>query len=71
MQNREELRQKGLNRSTKMMYRKREKILFFERGAGISIIFGLKYRPLGYPNNMQRSYILFAGRLGTHILLRT
>jgi hypothetical protein len=47
MQNREELSQKGHNRSQKTTYRKREKKFILERGwGGINFLFGPKYRPL-------------------------
>jgi hypothetical protein len=46
MQNREELRQKGHDRSQKMMCRERGKNIIFRRGGRINIFFGPKYRPL-------------------------
>jgi hypothetical protein len=46
MQNREELRQKGHDRSRKTTCRERGKNIIFRRGGGINIVFGPKYRPL-------------------------
>jgi hypothetical protein len=46
LQNREELRQKGHNGSRKTMCRTRGKKYHFQRGGGINIVFGPKYRPL-------------------------
>ncbi len=46
MQNREELRQKGQDGSRKTTCRKRGKKYHFQKGGGINIIFGPKYRPL-------------------------
>jgi hypothetical protein len=48
MQNREELRQKGHDRSRKMTSRERGKKYHLQRGGGINIVFGPKYRPLPY-----------------------
>jgi hypothetical protein len=48
MQNKEELRQKGNDRSRKTMCRQGGKISFAEGGGGINIVFGPKYRPLSY-----------------------
>jgi hypothetical protein len=45
MQNREELRQKGHERSQKMTYRERGEN-HFQRGRGNKYCFGPKYRPL-------------------------
>jgi hypothetical protein len=47
MQNREELRKKGHNGSRKTTCRKRGKKYHFQKGGGINIVFGPKYRPLG------------------------
>jgi hypothetical protein len=46
MQNREELRQKGHDESQEMTCRERGKKYHFQKGGGINIVFGLKYRPL-------------------------
>ena len=46
MQNREQLRQKGHNSSRKTTCRERGKKYHFQKGGGINIVFGLKYRPL-------------------------
>jgi hypothetical protein len=51
MPNREELRQKGHHGSIKTICRKRGKKYHFQKkggGGGINIVFGLKYRPLGW-----------------------
>jgi hypothetical protein len=47
MQNREELRQKGHDGSWKTTCRERGKKYHFQKGGGINIVFGPKYRPLG------------------------
>jgi hypothetical protein len=46
MQNREELRQKGHDGSQKTTCRERGKKYHFQKGGGINIVFGPKYRPL-------------------------
>jgi hypothetical protein len=43
MQNREELRQKGSKKTT---YRERGKKYHFQKGGGVNVFFGPKYRPL-------------------------
>jgi hypothetical protein len=47
LQNSEELRQKGHDGSQKMTCCERGKKYHFQKGGGINIIFGPKYRPLG------------------------
>jgi hypothetical protein len=46
MQNREELRQKGHDGSQKTTCPERGKKYNFQKGGGINIVFGPKYRPL-------------------------
>jgi hypothetical protein len=46
MQNREELRKKGHDGSRKTTCRERGKKYHFQKGEGIIIVFGPKYRPL-------------------------
>jgi hypothetical protein len=46
MQNREELRQKGHDGSRKTTCREKGKKYHFQKGGGINIIFGPKYKPL-------------------------
>jgi hypothetical protein len=46
MQNREELRKKGHDGSRKTTCRERGKKYHFQKGGGINIVFGPKYRPL-------------------------
>jgi hypothetical protein len=45
MQNKEEVRQKGHNGSSKIRCRERGENIIFRRG-GVNIVFGPKYRPL-------------------------
>jgi hypothetical protein len=52
MQNREELMQKGDNGSRKTTCRERGKNVIFRRGGGINIVFGPKYRPLFFSENI-------------------
>jgi hypothetical protein len=55
MQIREELRQKGHDRSRKRCVGKEGKISFSETGGRINIVFGPKYRPL-VTNEAEYSY---------------
>jgi hypothetical protein len=58
MQNREELRKKGHDGSRKMTCRERGKKYHFQKGGGINIVFGPKYRPLGrYIDYMEGIYV--------------
>jgi hypothetical protein len=51
MQIREELGQKGHDGSRKTTCHERGKKYHFQKGGGINIVFGLKYRPLSEPNH--------------------
>jgi hypothetical protein len=46
VQNGQELRQIGHDKSKKTAWRKKRKNITFGKGRGINIVFGTKYRPL-------------------------